>query len=113
MWRVMAIRAASICRLVIHEGSVATRPKSPNEIMLPCVEGPFIRPRIILRRPSLTLLGISIGGHLLGCGNLGRWNRCRSGCRSRLRRAGGECAWRFLSRFGAVAYARSRDLVFQ
>src|SRR5690242_17505167 len=60
MWRVIAIRAASICLEVIHAGSIATRPKSPKEILFPWVAWPFMRPRCIFRRPSLTLFGINI-----------------------------------------------------
>src|SRR5205085_1681453 len=45
MWRVSAIRAASICRAVTHPASSACRPKSPKEIFCPRVARPRRRPR--------------------------------------------------------------------
>src|SRR4051812_16788670 len=60
MWRVMAIRADSIWRGGIHPRSLPIRAKSPKLILLPWVDWPFMRPRIILRRPSLTRFGINI-----------------------------------------------------
>jgi hypothetical protein len=49
MARVMAIRAASICRLVIQPGSRHIRPNSPNAMVLPRVAMPVVRPLNVLR----------------------------------------------------------------
>src|SRR5262252_7753731 len=48
-WRVMAIRPASICRLVIQAGSSACKAYCPKLISSPRVAFPFIRPRCCLR----------------------------------------------------------------
>ncbi len=48
-WRVMAIRAASICREVIHPGWVVIRPNSPKARFEPRYAFPGIRPFCILR----------------------------------------------------------------
>src|SRR5674476_1091098 len=40
MWRVIAIRAASICRFVTYAGARAWMPYSPNEISVPPVAAP-------------------------------------------------------------------------
>src|SRR5437588_2157926 len=58
-WRVMATRADSICRLVIHPGSIAWRPKSPKFTCVPPFERPRMRPRCCLR--CLTFFGLSTG----------------------------------------------------
>src|SRR5436309_579524 len=67
-WRVMARRAASICRFDIHAASIACRPKSPNATVAPCVAMPWRRPRCILR--YLTRLGISISYPPSSCSSL-------------------------------------------
>src|SRR5262245_3116050 len=54
--RVMATRAASICRSVIQPHSMAFNPNSPNEIEEPRHAFPAIRPRCCLR--YLTFFGI-------------------------------------------------------
>src|SRR5688572_29134429 len=66
--RVMARRAASICRLVIHAGSWVARPYSPKATVWPPLARPDMRPRITLR--CLTRLGISLasGSRPLGRG---------------------------------------------
>src|SRR5690606_15942265 len=56
--RVIAIRAASICRLVIQPGSRACRPYSPKDTSVPPLARPFMRPRCSLR--NLVRLGISM-----------------------------------------------------
>src|SRR5580704_16536565 len=58
MNRVMATRAASICRSVIHAGSRAFRPYSPNDNSPPRQAFPRRRPRCCLR--YFTFLGINI-----------------------------------------------------
>src|SRR5947209_1600973 len=58
MWRVIAIRAASICRLVIHTGSSACKPYSPNVSVLPTSALPRMRPRCWRRH--FTLFGVSM-----------------------------------------------------
>src|SRR5581483_7522551 len=58
MCRVIAIRAASICRLVIQHGSIACKPKSPKVKALPRSAAPPMRPRCTLRH--FTRLGVSI-----------------------------------------------------
>src|SRR6266850_7209960 len=58
MWRVMAMRAASICRSVIHAGSRHLSPYSPKLISLPRVATPVMRPRICFR--CLTFFGINM-----------------------------------------------------
>src|SRR5688572_18100959 len=65
MWRVIAIRAASICLLVIHAGSSAWMPYSPKSNLAPPFAMPFMRPRATFR--CLTRLGINIGVHLRWC----------------------------------------------
>src|SRR5690348_10517463 len=62
-WRVMAIRAASIWRAVIHPGSSAWIPYSPNVTSVPPLAWPVMRPRCCLR--CLTLRGINISLDLL------------------------------------------------
>src|SRR6187397_905540 len=57
--RVIARRAASICRAVIQAGSRVARPYSPKATVWPPLAMPDIRPRITLR--CLTRFGISIG----------------------------------------------------
>src|SRR6185295_5863466 len=58
MCRVIAIRAASIWRSVIHAGSKHFSPYSPKLISLPRVAVPVMRPRICFR--CLTFFGINI-----------------------------------------------------
>src|SRR4029453_12698192 len=58
MGRVIATRAASICRFVIHAASSATRPKSPKCTSVPPLARPRRRPRCTLR--CLTFFGASI-----------------------------------------------------
>ena len=58
MKRVMAIRAASICRTVSQHGSMAFSPKSPNETSDPRHALPRMRPRCCLR--YLTFFGINM-----------------------------------------------------
>src|SRR5665811_1973236 len=58
MWRVIAIRAASIWRLVTYAGVIAWMPYSPNETLVPPVAWP-VRPGWCCLR-CLTLRGISI-----------------------------------------------------
>src|SRR5437016_4896129 len=58
MWRVIAIRAASIWRDVIQPHSVACRPKSPNAMSNPPLARPRMRPFCALR--YLVLFGESI-----------------------------------------------------
>src|SRR6188472_3021028 len=62
MWRVMAIRAASIWRAVSQPGSRAWIPNSPKVISLPPLVRPLVRPRWCLR--CATLRGINIGSVL-------------------------------------------------
>src|ERR1700733_14061279 len=70
MCRVMAIRAASICRLVTYACSRAWIPYSPNDTWVPPVALPVRRGRCCLR--CLTLRGMSMssafrpGGRALG-----------------------------------------------
>src|SRR6185295_18509846 len=59
MNRVIATRAASICRSVIHAGSSACSPKSPNDTSEPRQALPRMRPRCCFR--NLTFFGINIG----------------------------------------------------
>src|SRR5215472_13717293 len=56
MERVMATRAASICRSVIHAHSIAFRPYSPYEISEPRHALPAMRPRCCFR--YFTFFGI-------------------------------------------------------
>src|SRR5450759_535738 len=49
MWRVMARRAASICRAVSRPRPIALRPNSPNETLAPTVATPLLRPFCSLR----------------------------------------------------------------
>src|SRR5665648_638872 len=58
MWRVMAIRAASICRFVTYAGSRAWIPNSPNAMAVPPVAAP-VRPGWCCLR-CLTLRGMSM-----------------------------------------------------
>src|SRR5271167_4809764 len=57
--RVIATRAASIWRAVIHPQRMAFKPKSPNARVEPRHALPVIRPRCTLR--YLTFLGINMG----------------------------------------------------
>src|SRR5271157_5335314 len=68
MKRVMAIRAASIWRDVIHPQSIAFRAYSPNAMDDPRQALPFMRPRCTLR--YLTFLGINIVGYSLFSGSV-------------------------------------------
>src|ERR1700678_420671 len=61
--RVMAIRAASICRAVSQAGSSAWMPKSPKVTSLPPLAFPLIRPRCCLR--CFTFRGINMSVDLL------------------------------------------------
>src|SRR5450755_3904903 len=56
--RVIATRAASICRAVIQPHSIAFKPKSPNAKVEPRQAFPVMRPRCCLR--FLTFLGINM-----------------------------------------------------
>src|SRR6266550_3016225 len=56
MWRVIAIRPASIWRAVTQPASSACRPKSPNETFCPRVASPRRRPRCCFL--NLTFFGI-------------------------------------------------------
>src|ERR1700733_7762661 len=58
MCRVMAIRAASICRLVTYECSTAWMPYSPNVTLVPPLAAPCRSGRCCLR--CLTRRGISM-----------------------------------------------------
>ena len=58
MKRVIAIRAASICRAVIQPHSIAFKPYSPNASEEPRQALPVIRPRCALR--YLTFFGINM-----------------------------------------------------
>src|SRR6476661_2010677 len=58
MWRVIALRAASICRDVRRPRSVAFRPYSPKLTLLPTVATPLFRPFCSLR--YFLLAGCSI-----------------------------------------------------
>src|SRR4029077_2340272 len=60
--RVMAIRAASICRSVIHPQDNAFRPDSPKEISEPRQAFPHMRPRCCFL--YLTFFGINITNQL-------------------------------------------------
>src|SRR5690606_9928932 len=60
MNRVIATRAASICRSVSQQGSRAFRPKSPNDTSEPRHAFPAIRPRCCFR--NFTFFGINISG---------------------------------------------------
>src|SRR5213079_119422 len=62
-WRVMAIRAASICRAVTQPASRACSPKSPKEIFCPRVARPRRRPRCCFL--YLTFFGIIMMRFLL------------------------------------------------
>src|SRR4030042_1785202 len=57
-WRVMAIRAASICWAVSRPHSSACRPKSPKAMKFPRLALPLMRPFICLR--YFTRFGLSI-----------------------------------------------------
>src|SRR6185369_4070482 len=58
IYRVMAIRAASICRESSHPHSVACSPNSPNDRVVPRHGLPLIRPFICFL--CLTRFGINI-----------------------------------------------------
>src|SRR5580693_9673724 len=64
--RVMAIRAASICRLVTYACSRAWIPYSPNDTWVPPVALPVRCGRCCLR--CLTLRGMSMSSAFLACG---------------------------------------------
>src|SRR5688500_5083705 len=57
--RVIATRAASIWRFVIHAASSDFRPYSPNWTVVPPLARPALRPRCCLR--CLTRFGVSMG----------------------------------------------------
>src|SRR3954453_4670874 len=63
MWRVMAIRPASIWRAVTQPASSACSPKSPNEIFWPRVASPRRRPRCCFL--NFTFFGIIMMRFLL------------------------------------------------
>src|SRR6266508_3015239 len=79
MYLVMAIRAASIWRLVTQAGSAACRPYSPKLTLVPPLASPPRRGRCCLR--CLIRLGVSIGRSPLPLGAAGlrrgwrRWRR--------------------------------------
>src|SRR4029079_4206460 len=78
MWRIIARRAASICRAVRRPRPVAFRPYSPKLTLLPTVATPLLRPFCSLR--YFLLAGCSIlhswcGGPRRALRRLGR--RCR------------------------------------
>src|ERR1700692_744391 len=75
MWRVSAIRAASIWRLVIQHGSSACNPYSPKVSELPVIALPVMRPRWTLRH--LTRFGVSM------VRSVPRWGRFRAALRSK------------------------------
>src|SRR5689334_24440979 len=58
MWRVIARRAASICREVSRPRAIAFRPYSPKLTLLPTVATPLLRPFCSLR--YFLLAGCSI-----------------------------------------------------
>src|SRR5829696_1129278 len=58
IFRVIATRAASICRLVIQPRSTALSPYSPNDTLVPRLANPRLRPRCSLRH--FTRFGCSI-----------------------------------------------------
>src|ERR671916_542659 len=60
MWRVMAMRAASIWRAVIHPGSRAWMPNSPKLTSVPPLALPLIRPRWCLRCATLRGINMSL-----------------------------------------------------
>src|SRR5215204_4339649 len=68
MWRVIAIRAASIWRSVIQADSKVLSPKSPKFNLSPRDALPRIRPFMTLR--CLTFFGINIALFLFS----GRWS---------------------------------------
>src|ERR1039457_3232175 len=85
MERVMATRAASICRSVTHPHSMAFSPNSPNEIDDPRHALPAMRPRCCFR--NFTFFGIIMAvypqlltglGRILGGSSLGRLGFGRS-----------------------------------
>src|SRR4051812_6064738 len=76
MWRVMAIRADSICRFVTYAGSRAWMPYSPKTTFVPPLAAPE-RPGWCCLR-CLTRRGMSIGSALLGSGG-GGVGRLRGG----------------------------------
>src|ERR1700761_4009808 len=60
MWRVMAIRAASIWRAVIHPGSRAWIPYWPKVTAEPPLVVPVMRPRCCLRWRTLRGMSMSV-----------------------------------------------------
>src|SRR3954471_9268901 len=81
MWRVIARRAASICRAVRRPRPIAFRPYSPKLTLLPTVATPLLRPFCSLRYFLLA-----------GCSILRSWSWSRTaralGCFGRRRRRG-------------------------
>src|SRR6266545_2367036 len=97
MYLVMAIRAASIWRLVTQAGSAACRPCSPKLTLVPPLASPPRRGRCCLR--CLIRLGVSIGRSPLPLGAAG------------LRRGGRRClrrGWRRWRRRGGRRLGRGR-----
>src|ERR687887_82639 len=85
MYLVMAIRAASIWRLVIQAGSVACRPNSPKVTLVPPLASPPLRGRCCLR--CFTRLGVNMARSpllLLAGAGLRRGGRRLGGRRGRL-----------------------------
>src|SRR5947208_1955077 len=67
MWRVIARRAASICRAVSRPRPTAFRPKSPKLTLAPTVATPLFRPFCSLRYLRLagcSILRSCVGGRL-------------------------------------------------
>src|SRR6185295_15841535 len=83
MWRVIARRAASICRAVRRPRPVAFKPYSPKLTLFPRVATPVLRPFCSLR--NLRLAGCSTSGSC-SCGRLAGF------ARRRLLGLGGRCA---------------------
>src|SRR5438046_8358613 len=83
MWRVIARRAASICRDVKRPRVVALRPYSPKLTLLPTVATPLLRPFCSLRYFLLA-----------GCNILRSWRRRTARRTLRGIRRGGGCLHR-------------------
>src|SRR5207247_4983807 len=82
MWRVIARRAASICRAVKRPRVVALRPYSPKLTLAPTVATPLLRPFCSLR--YFLLAGCSILhswglAHAFRLLRRGRWRDLRLG----------------------------------
>src|SRR4029078_6694563 len=84
MWRVIARRAASICRDVSRPRTVALRPYSPKLTLLPTVATPLLRPFCSLR--YFLLAGCSILRSCSCGGSPSRTARTLRRCRRRGRR---------------------------